>query len=241
MIKKILKKVILGILDFKFPKIPKKTIKKYLIAIPLVLLIAILLFIGLYNYSPSVTSKAVNKTFKFFGYTNLLHLDTDDLEYLKEYKSENIIGAYGKQILIHKRFTRYIARVDKCARENNLVLSINSSYRHKGRIKYVRKVKPVRNSNHVAGFAIDFNPIFKGEKYFTYNLKLRNLHNQPKEIQSFIKCIRRDKDLRWGGVFNDPIHIDYPLNKKYPKRWDKYGEQCYQDYEKAHKKWMFWK
>ncbi|MCK5906289.1 MAG: M15 family metallopeptidase [Flavobacteriales bacterium] len=235
MIKSILKKLILRILNSKI------SIKKYLIGIPSILIFTIILLIGSYNYSPTVITKVVNNTFKFFGFINVLHLDTDDLEYLKEYKSENIVGAYGKQILIHKRFIRYIKRVDKCAIDNNLVISINSSYRHKGRIKYVRKVKPVRNSNHVAGFAIDFNPILNNEKYFSSNLSLKYLHKQPKEIKNFIKCIRDDKDLRWGGVFNDPIHIDFPLNKKYPKRWDKYKEQCYQDYEKAHKKWMFWK
>ena len=235
MIKTILKKLILRILNSEI------SIKKYLIGIPSILILTILLLIGSYNYSPTITTKGINNTFKFFGFINVLHLDTDDLEYLKEYKSENIVGAYGKQILIHKRFIRYLKRVDKCAKDNNLVLSINSSYRHKGKIKYVRKVKPVRNSNHVAGFAIDFNPILNNEKYFSSNLSLKYLHKQPKEIKNFIACIRKDEDLRWGGVFNDPIHIDFPLNKKYPKRWDKYGEQCYQDYEKSHKKWMFWK
>jgi len=230
-----LKRLALWILDLEIP------IKKILIGIPLVFLITLIILIGLYNYSPKPTTKFINQTLSFLEFTDLLHLDTENLEYLKEYKSENIVGAYGKQILVHKRFIRYVKRIDKCAKDNNLVILVNSSYRHKGKIKYVRKVKPVRNSNHVAGFAIDFNPILNNEKYFSSNLSLKYLHKQPKEIRGFIACIRKDKDLRWGGVFNDPIHIDYPLNKKYPKRWDKYKAQCDNDYEKAHEKWMFWK
>lgn len=81
-------------------------------------------------------------------------------------------------------------------------------------------MRPASRSNHLVGHAIDMN-IQSGEGFFNSTLlKNDNFEQLPANIKSFIKAIRKVPALRWGGDFNDPVHIDDGLNIAHPKLWD---------------------
>ena len=132
--------------------------------------------------------------------------------------------------------------IDNYAKTNNLVLTVNQSYRYNGQTIRGDVVKPVKFSNHLAGFAIDFNVEDANRKYFSNDLKRSNLGKLPLDVQNFINEIRKNKKLRWGGDFNgeDPIHIDTPINSN-KKNWRTYKQLCYDDFSKAVHKWKIWK
>ncbi len=69
-----------------------------------------------------------------------------------------------------------------------------------------------------------------------------NYKNLPLPIQSFLDQIIKDKDLRWGGIFaqEDPVHIDYPLNKRNLIKWELYTNSCIEDFVQAEPKWKVW-
>jgi len=142
---------------------------------------------------------------------------------MKVYEGNRITGLRGQQVIIHKGFSKALDRVDKLAEKYDIHLIVNSSYRSK-------KVQATK-SNHLAGYAIDFNLIYKGKKYFTKDLKLSNLLKLPKPIQNFLIAVNDDSTLRWGGYFNDPIHIDSPINKRDGTEYSQAKKACLKDYK----------
>jgi len=179
----------------------------------------------------------------YFNYQFWNHVKTGDFKTLIEYRGKNIKGFRGRQILIHENFEPYIIRVDNYAVNCNVRLIVNQGYRNDKQRLNRTVVKPVKSSNHLAGYAIDFNVKYKGLKYFADELNRDNLSNLPKEIQIFIDFIREDKDLRWGGDFKrqDPVHIDYPINSKNIAAWKKSSKLCAKDYSSSVPKWKVWK
>ena len=171
------------------------------------------------------------------------HIDTKNLKNLKEFKSENIFGIRGNQILINKGFDKYLNQIDKYASDNRIKIIVTQSYRYPKQLLSKTIVTPAKKSNHLVGFAFDFN-ILKDNKTFTSKqIKKKNLKILPVEIQCFINNIRENQNIRWGGDFNteDPIHIVYPLNKKSPDNWEKQYHKCLNDWQKRTYKWMIWK
>jgi hypothetical protein len=170
------------------------------------------------------------------------HLKTEQFETLREYNGENIIALLGRQILVHKDFIPRLIEIDNYAKNNNLVLTINQSYRFNGKTISRSVVKPAKFSNHHAGFAIDFNVEDDNRKYFSNDLKRSNLSKVPIGVQNFINEIRKNENLRWGGDFNreDPIHIDTPINSS-KKKWLRYNQLCHDDFSKGVPKWKIWK
>ena len=83
-------------------------------------------------------------------------------------------------------------------------------------------VPPASRSNHLIGHAIDMNLKLDGKFFNSSALRKSSLRQQPKAIQNFIKAIRGDSILRWGGDFTaqDPVHIDDGLNLREPIVWD---------------------
>jgi len=180
----------------------------------------------------------ISMLYCYYNYQFWTYLKLDNLNTLVEFKSKNIKGFRGKQILIHHKFKPYMRTIDKYAKENRVELIVNQSYRNSRQILSKTVVKATKLS-HLAGFAIDFNLKYNNIKYFSKDLKLNNFMNLPQNIQNFINDIRGDKNLRWGGMFTkeDPIHIDYPLNLKSKKDWLKYSKLCNQDYVHGTPKW----
>ena len=169
------------------------------------------------------------------------YLQTENFKALAEYDGSNVKGVQGRQILVHKEFIPYLEKINNVAIKNGVTVQVNSSYRLPDSNPDRTRHKQAANSNHFAGFAIDFNLILNGEKYFAYNLSKSNLSKQPLPVRKFIADIKKIKGLRWGGDFNDPIHIDAGLNKRNKKRYNEYVKSCKADYLNAPPKWKFWK
>ncbi|OHX65403.1 M15 family metallopeptidase [Flammeovirga pacifica] len=187
----------------------------------------------------------VSITFLYFYYNYKFwtHYKTDDFKTLIEYNGENIKGLRGRQILIHKEFEKYIEQIDRYASDNNVELIINQSYRSDKQTIRRTIVEPGKLSNHLAGFAIDFNIKSKEIKFFAKDLKRSNLSKLPDNVQNFINDIRKNKDLRWGVDFRreDPVHIDNPINLKSKNRWIEFSKNCTLDYSNKILKWKIWK
>jgi len=175
----------------------------------------------------------------YYNYQFWTHLDTEDFSSLREYRSKNIKGLRGRQILVHKNFMPFMENLERYAKTNDVKLIINQSYRDNSKVLSRSVVNQARFSNHLAGHAIDFNLLHKRTKYFSHDLNRDNLQNLPENIQTFINNVRKDKNLRWGGDFRneDPIHIDNPLNITSRKEWSIYSEACHNDYSKGSQKW----
>lgn len=179
----------------------------------------------------------------YYNYQFWTHVKTHNFETLKEYKGKNIKGLRGRQILIHKDFEKHLLQIDQYAQNNDIQLIVNQSYRNDGQSLSRTIVDPGKLSNHLAGFAIDFNIKRNGKKYFSNELKRGNLNKLPQEIQNFIDNIRKDKHLRWGGDFRkeDPVHIDYPINLKNKNSWKRNSKNCISDYQNRIPVWKIWK
>jgi hypothetical protein len=178
----------------------------------------------------------------YFNYQFWAHVNTTRFKHLIEYKGKRIKAYRGRQILIHKEFKPYLDRVDNYAGENNLDLIITHSYRQKDQKLNNNIVKPAGFSNHIAGFAIDFNISYKGKYFNSNSLKKSKLSKLPPDIQNFIKDLRNDKYLRWGGDFSveDQVHIDYPLNIIHFNNWKLYSAHCHLDFSKSKYFWKIW-
>jgi len=178
----------------------------------------------------------------YFNFQFWTHYRTDNFTTLTEYKGEHVAGLFGRQILVNKAFVPYLARIEMYAKQHNMLILVNQGYRYEGHGVSRPVVTPAKLSNHLGGFAIDFNIELNGKKYFASSLRKHNLQNLPVNIRNFIERIRRDKDLRWGGDFQtpDPIHIDVPVNTQNAKSWHRHKALCDQDFEQRKYKWRFW-
>ncbi len=175
----------------------------------------------------------------YYNYQFWTYLETDNFETLTEFRGKNIKGLRGTQILVHIKFKPHMIKIDKYAEKNRVELIINQSYRNSEQILNRTIVEPVKLSNHLAGFAIDFNIKYKGIKYFSEDLKRNNLSELPKNVESFINDIRQDMELRWGGDFvrEDPVHIDIPINLESRESWLNYYQLCEKDYSNGVLRW----
>lgn len=135
-----------------------------------------------------------------------------------EWKGSNFTG---KKVIADFGFHEYLNRVDKYAKNRGIKVYVTHSFRKVKQKLAGAVVKPVSRSNHLAGFAIDFNIHFRGKNFGSEKLKKDNLKNLPLEVSGFIQDIRTDKDLRWGGDFGtpDPIHIDVGINLFDKEKW----------------------
>jgi hypothetical protein len=89
--------------------------------------------------------------------------------------------------------------IDRYACNSNLVLLVNHSFRTKEQNLHGKIVKQGKSSNHLIGFAVDFNIEYKGKHYNSEHLKKSNHSNLPKPVKIFIDNLRNDRNIRWGG------------------------------------------
>lgn len=178
----------------------------------------------------------------YFNFQFWNHYRTHNFLVLIEYKGINIKGYRGNQILIHKEFKKYLEQVDQYAISNNIEIYVHHGYRSQEKILKNTIVKPVEFSNHIVGFAIDFNIKCNGNQFSSKDLKKNNFDKLPDNIKNFINDIRKNKNLRWGGDFRneDPIHVDNPLNIKDRSAWNDCNKTCALDYSKKIPLWKFW-
>ena len=70
------------------------------------------------------------------------------------------------------------------------------------------------------GHAIDMNVVDGATGTFCNSNCLGSLSTAPSGVQCFINKVQGDSILRWGMSFNDPVHIDEPININNPSKWD---------------------
>ncbi len=168
------------------------------------------------------------------------HLTTEHFNTLIEYRGERIKGYRGRQILINREFLNIMKQVELYAEKNDIILVITQSYRPPQKKLKNTVVKPASNSNHLAGHAIDFNPVCRHKLYESKDMMQDKRLDLPEEVKQFIKDIQADKEMRWGGDFKteDPIHIDDRLNRKDIKKWEQHYNGCVNDYMNAERKYI---
>ncbi|MEO1396551.1 MAG: peptidoglycan-binding protein [Cyanobacteria bacterium J06634_5] len=137
---------------------------------------------------------------------------------LDAYKGSQFVG---KLVLADVEFFPELDKVNQLAAAQSLEIFITSSARQQGRRIGGAIVKPATFSNHLIGHAIDMNIRYDGTLYNSLKLRNSNFILLPPPIQTFITRIREDKTLRWGGDFNDPVHIDDGLNIRDRATWRK--------------------
>lgn len=78
-----------------------------------------------------------------------------------------------------------------------------------------------RRGNHLVGHAVDGNLIVRDTGQFVNSALLRNLSAAPESARAFIRRVRHDATLRWGGDFRTPdvVHFDDGLSLMAPERW----------------------
>jgi hypothetical protein len=136
---------------------------------------------------------------------------------LDTFKSPRFIG---KPVLADIEFFDSLKKVDQFATTEGLEIFVTSSARLQGAILSGAIVPPASRSNHLVGHGIDMNIRLNGRLFNGDDLSNANFNNLPAQIQQFIDKIRKDSVLRWGGDFNDPVHIDDGLNIRSPAAWD---------------------
>jgi len=161
----------------------------------------------------------MKRFFSFFLFSTLLLLlagcSTPEVKQsLVTYSSKNIVGFDNKTILIDYQFLPAMYRIGSYAAMNNVKVVVTSSFRTPNQKLTGTIVPPAKNSNHLAGHAIDMNVEYNGVLYESDSLKKANLKNLPPNVRNFISAVRHDKGLQWGGDFltEDPVHIDDGLN-----------------------------
>lgn len=130
---------------------------------------------------------------------------------LVSFSSANIRG--DRDIIVHEDFLPSMRKIDKYAEENNVKLFVTSSFRRSSSVSGT-VVSPAEKSNHMVGHAIDFNIDYSGGRANYNYLRKSNEENWDKDVAGFIKDVKDDPVLRWGGdlVPEDPIHIDDEYN-----------------------------
>ncbi|MGB3295974.1 MAG: peptidoglycan-binding protein [Phormidesmis sp.] len=134
---------------------------------------------------------------------------------LEAFKGSKFIG---KTVLADVEFLPALEKVNRFAADHDLEIFVTSSARQHGASVGGAIVRPASRSNHLVGHAIDMNIRHGGKHFNSLNLKQSNFSLLPLAIQSFINSIRK-APLRWGGDFNDPVHIDDGLNIHAPAVW----------------------
>jgi len=137
-----------------------------------------------------------------------------------KYENDVLVKQYGgvnaKECFIEESFKPAMDRLCKYALECAIHLFVNSSKRDTT-IVPGHIVEPAKMSNHLVGHAIDANIIESGT--FWNSEKLEGVLSPT--IHKFINLIHADKELRWGGTFEnkDVVHFDDGLNIHNPSLW----------------------
>lgn len=133
---------------------------------------------------------------------------------LKTFTGSQFIG---KVVLADVEFIHHLEKINDFAVTNGLKIFVTSSARPLGVPVGGAVFPPAKMSNHFVGHAIDMNVQIGGTLFNSD--KLGNFNSLPPAIKAFIAAIRNHPVLRWGGDFNDPVHIDDGLNIHDSNTW----------------------
>ncbi len=118
-------------------------------------------------------------------------------------------------------FVPALKKINEYAEKADVFIHVTSSFRTSSNVQGAI-VKPATRSNHMAGHAIDMNVIYNNKSRSANSTELAKYPSVAEPVRMFIKSIKDDPSLRWGGDFQkiDSVHIDDGLNLNMP-RWDK--------------------
>lgn len=173
---------------------------------------------------------------KFEGAASSGKVTLQQPSHLLETNFSHIRGYKGKQVFVHRKFAPHLEKLNAFCKSKDLHLLVISSYRYEQDNLKNAIVKPATFSNHLVGCALDCNVQYKGTLYNSTSLRQSNLAKLPERVRSYIAYIQKDTPLRWGGTFNDPVHIDLPINKQSRSTWHEWRKGCAKDWENATKK-----
>ena len=116
----------------------------------------------------------------------------------------------GQPAMVDVDFALCLKRVNTYAKQCDVKIWVTSATRNINQQVNGAIVKPASKSCHHIGHAIDMNIMHGGTLYNSKALIKSNFKNLPDNVTGFIKMLRDDEQLRWGGDFNtqDPVHID---------------------------------
>lgn len=128
----------------------------------------------------------------------------------------------GKELIADRDFFPSLDRLARFAEDCDVSIHVTSSAREPERKVSGAIVPPASRSNHLVGHAIDMNLRTSSAFFNSKKLKKSNLGALPQNVRKFIKLVRDDPILRWGGDFSreDPVHIDDGLNVRDESTWD---------------------
>ncbi|MGI8477965.1 MAG: DUF882 domain-containing protein [Thermomicrobiales bacterium] len=135
----------------------------------------------------------------------------------------------GKPIEADPEFFPSLDKIDECAGKSAITVDVASAYRTEDDQKTLtgKTNETANRSNHLAGHAIDMNPIWtddKGKAQRCDSKCLAKPDELPKAIKDFNQCLK-DAGLRCCGEALDSNgkpdypHIDDKLNLNNPKKW----------------------
>ena len=119
------------------------------------------------------------------------------------------------------QFVPMLKKINEYAEKADVFIHVTSSFRTSSNVRGAI-VKPATRSNHMAGHAIDMNVLFDDKRKFANSRELAKYPSVAEPVRRFIKSIKDDPSLRWGGDFQakDTVHIDDGLNSD-KQKWDK--------------------
>ena len=136
---------------------------------------------------------------------------------LTTYSGSNFVG---ETVTADVEFVSSLDAINKHAADNSVNLHVTSSFRTSTVVPGAI-VDPAKQSNHLAGHAIDMNVLYGASKDKWCNSKCLAKSTLPAGVKEFIKAIQDDSSLRWGGDFTkrDTVHIDDGLNVNDAAHW----------------------
>ena len=121
----------------------------------------------------------------------------------------------GKPCRADVLFVPMLTKINQYAEQADIFIHVTSSFRTSSNVAGAI-VTPAKKSNHMTGHAIDMNLVYNNKTEFANSQVLSRYPNVPEPVRRFIKSIKDDPGLRWGGDFTnpapDPVHIDDGLN-----------------------------
>lgn len=133
----------------------------------------------------------------------------------------------GEPCMVHRDFEQALEKLCDIARGCEVKLWVTHSIRYLDQDMLDLVVKKAKRSNHLAGSAVDLNPVYQGVWYT--NAKMEDMAaGAPKPVQEFLAGVVNDPTLRWGGQFGvnkDLVHFDSNLVLRDPVEWARRVEQ----------------
>lgn len=173
-----------------------------------------------------IAALLVNEQAAFYGKHwkehSLTETVNDNSNPLDEFTASNFVGT---KIIADKDFFASLQRINQYAKDSAVFIHVTSSFRKDTNVAHAI-VTPAKMSNHLVGHAIDMNVRY-GEEYKKWcDSKSLAKPILPEPVAKFIKFIRDDKDLRWGGDFRtkDSVHIDDNYNSNVENWKNKYTQ-----------------